>query len=328
MCLVCLLCKPVFAQDPIFSQYYNAGFQLNPALAGVSFGPTFTAIYRNQWSQIPGNYVTYGVAYDQHFEDKNSSIGMYLTRDNAGQGVLLNTKLALSYAYRLEVNDEQFIQIGLEAGGIHQALDWDQFVFGDQIDPQFGFRSGGGVEIPTAEARPLSLSKTVLDIGTGLVWSTPVFYAGLSAKHLTNPIFGYFDNAQNNPIGLPIRWGLQAGSRFTIVKGNKRKSGTFYNPSAIVVRQGRFTQLNIGSHIDFGKLNTGVQYRHTTTNGDALIAQFSVKSGDLRIGYSFDYTISNLGIDTGGSHEISVSYSMERLRNRPSKYNDCFQLFR
>ncbi|MEL7422621.1 MAG: type IX secretion system membrane protein PorP/SprF, partial [Bacteroidota bacterium] len=37
------------AQDPIFSQFYAAPLQLNPAFAGTTIAPRFTFNHRNQY---------------------------------------------------------------------------------------------------------------------------------------------------------------------------------------------------------------------------------------------------------------------------------------
>jgi hypothetical protein len=46
----------------------------------------------------------------------------------------------------------------------------------------------------------------------------------------------------------------------------------------------------------------------TSQAGDAVIGLIGIKTEQLHIGYSYDFTISNLVSSTGGAHEISLVY--------------------
>ena len=72
----------LLAQDPIFSQFYSAPLQINPAFAGLSENPRLGLIYRNQWPFVDQSfktYVTYNLAYDQYFSKLKSGFGLELT---------------------------------------------------------------------------------------------------------------------------------------------------------------------------------------------------------------------------------------------------------
>jgi hypothetical protein len=59
--LLCMSAQ-LFSQDVEMSQYFAAPLQLNPALAGISYGPRLTVNYRNQWAGLGdgfnGGYTT------------------------------------------------------------------------------------------------------------------------------------------------------------------------------------------------------------------------------------------------------------------------------
>ncbi len=65
-------------QDPIYSQFYAAPLQVNPAFAGTTLSPRVTVNYRNEWAAYEGGYETYSVAYEQSIESLNSGIGFWV----------------------------------------------------------------------------------------------------------------------------------------------------------------------------------------------------------------------------------------------------------
>ncbi len=134
-----LFASGVQAQDPIFSQFYAAPLQINPAFAGNSFGPHVAINYRNQWPSIQsGAYTTYAASYDQYIDRANSGFGLMILTDDAGQGLIKTNRVSGLYAYRLQMDNQLFVKFGVEASFVQTRLDWDQLVFFDQIDPEVG----------------------------------------------------------------------------------------------------------------------------------------------------------------------------------------------
>ena len=66
------------------------------------------------------------------------------------------------------------------------------------------------------------------------------------------------------------------------------------------------------SPLIFGVWYRGIPFA-TSQAGDAIIALVGIKTDNVHIGYSYDYTISNLLQNTGGSHEISLIFEFNRL---------------
>ena len=58
-----------------------------------------------------------------------------------------------------------------------------------------------------------------------------------------------------------------------------------------------------GSEVKKGSLIGGVWYR----NKDAFILTLGVESNMIKVGYSYDVTMSKLSIISGGSHEVSLA---------------------
>jgi type IX secretion system PorP/SprF family membrane protein len=324
-----VMCAPIFdlaAQDPVFSQFYANPLGLNPAFAGNTKAGTVAMNYRNQWPGINQAYVTYAASFDQYFPYINSGFGISVLADDAGRGLYKTTDLSLSYAYNVRYNRDIQMRLGIEAGFISSRVDWSRLVFLDQLDPEFGPLSPGGLPYPTTELPPEDgNSVSVLDVSMGLLIYTEQFYGGLSLKHLNAPQFSFLKINPDLIDGLPLAISVHGGAEINLLTVGRRGE-VFMAPNVQFIKQGPFNQLNIGTIFRYFMVGTGVWYRHANVNPDALIFLIEGRKDIFRISYSYDMTLSSLG-GTGGAHEISVIMNFDRGQ-KESKYNDCFNLFR
>ncbi|MDF1695690.1 MAG: type IX secretion system membrane protein PorP/SprF [Saprospiraceae bacterium] len=322
-----LLTYSIYGQDPIYSQFFNSPTLINPAFAGNTRGAFVSVNYRNQWPSIENAYETFSLTYDQRW-NKSSGVGLYLTTDAAGNGALKTTKLGGIYSYRIRIRDEVFVKGAIDVAYGQTRLDQSKLVFLDNLDPQFGLMTPGGVSFPTQEIFTASPSRSYLDVSSGVLLYTPGYYAGLSFKHLNSPNIDFVDDLTGEAGILPIRWSFIGGGQINLDRRNNGDDGTFISPNVLFVKQQDFWQLNVGAYINVLQMFGGLWYRQTGSNGDSVIASFGVKTGIYKIGYSFDYTISGLTIGSGGSHEVGIAINFDKLLPKESKYNDCLMLFR
>ena len=317
------------AQDPVFSQWYAAPLQTNPAFAGTAGAPFIALNYRSQYPAFNNGaaYSTFAASYDQPLNESNSSIGISIMTDDAGQGILKKTYASASYSYKVNINQDVSAKIGVEAGMIQTGLDWDKLIFFDQLDAITGATLPDGTVRPTSEIRPTELNKTFFDLSTGFLLAASNFHVGLSVKHLATPDEGFLKVNQNLRIGLPIRWTLHGGYEFTLRKGTRRRPSMFVVPSVMVVKQGDFLQIVGGAYFGFGPIFTGAWLRQTASNPESAIFTIGFKQEYFKIGYSYDFPIGGLGSRTGGSHEVSVTINLDP-NPRKIDINDCFKMFR
>lgn len=325
----------LFGQDPVFSQFFAAPLQLNPGFAGVTSAPRITLNYRNQYPNLPNAYTTYAVSYEQPIPGLNSGIGLSVMSDVAGDGLYKTTRISGIFGYKVRIKRDYVIQFGVEAGIIQSRLDWDRLIFEDNINPD-------GTEDPrvnpytSEELRPKSLNNIIPDISAGILFYTPLFYAGVSIKHLNSPDESFFQVNNNLRAGLPLRFSVHGGWQITLKPGNNKKPSTFISPNLMFTQQGDFGQINGGVYAGLGSFFGGLWYRHTFSQPDATIILVGLKKGVMRIGYSFDFTISKLANapgGTGGTHEISLSFNLEdsdvfKRKKHASRYNNCFDFLK
>ncbi len=321
--------RAAIAQDPVFSQFYNAPIQLNPGLVGLTQTANISINYRNQWPGWPQAYTTYAASYDRFFDYLNSGLGVQVLSDNAGDGILVTNKISGVYAYRLQLNRKFQARIGLEMTAVQSRLDWDKLIFLDQIgiNGESGFP--GMTVLPSREVAPADLNKIYFDISMGGVVFSENYYVGFSLKHLNSPNDRFESENSGVYSGLPLRMSVHAGWEIDLDGYNNEGFGSFIAPSVLLVRQSDLSQLNAGGLYNKENFFVGSWLRYDFSNIDAMILSVGWRTEWLKLSYSFDLTLSSaLVTRTTGSHEIGVLLNFGGLKQKKSRYEDCFNIFR
>ncbi len=299
------------AQDPEFSQFYANPLYLNPALAGANICPRAILNYRNQWPSISKGYVTYNASYDQYVEKIQGGIGILINSDNAGGGILTSNTASLMYAYRLQASKKLHINLAVQGTFYQRRLGWDKLQFEDQIDDQLGFVN------PTNEQPPDNQSVIFPDFAAGMAFTYGNnFYGGFAAHHLSEPNMAFYNSSESN---LPMKFTGHLGYNidFTGSGGLGEERSEFYmSLNALYQQQGQFHQLNVGTYITRYPLVLGAWFRHNFENADAVIALVGIQWENMKIGYSYDITMSELSGNSGGAHEISFAWQFECIEKR------------
>ena len=301
------------AQDPEFTQFYAAPLYLNPAYAGTK-DIRIHMNFRDQWPALPQAYVTLAVGYDQHIDKMSGGIGLIAISDRAGNGVYLSNRVSAMYSYQLNVSRKFALHFGLEASFVQKSIDWEKLNFSDQIHPIFGFYDPGNNPYQTNEPLPPGESFSYLDFSAGILGYSENMYFGVAVNHLTEPVESLYNDASST---LPMRYVAHFG--FNMNYGMKSDKSTFFSPNIMVTSQDNFNQLNIGSYVNKGPVFGGFWYRHTLGNSDAMIALVGMKLPYMKIGYSFDFSLSELIAYSGGSHELSMVMEFKHEKKRNNK---------
>lgn len=317
--------KSGYAQDPIYSQYYKNPESLNPAFSGISEDATIGAAFRSQWSGFQNAYRTYSLGYNQFFRSINSGFGLLAMVDNQGDGILINTRLSAFYSYRIKINKSSFLQSGIEISGIQSRLDWSKLIFGDQIDPILGPINPPAMPGSATTRQASENSRTYLDLGFGLLYSSPSFYAGLGLRHLNNPNVGFLDDSGPAGSRYPVLYTLIIGSEFTI----GQQGYVMLKPNILLASQKDLFQLNLGFTLNFGQWATGFYYRHNSSFSDAVMSHLGFIYENFSFGYSYDLNVSRLANHSNGAHEFTFGVKIDNKSGTSSvNYSDCLNLFR
>jgi type IX secretion system PorP/SprF family membrane protein len=300
------------AQDPHFSQFYSAPLYTNPALAGTTAQGRFLFNYRAQWTQLPGEFVTYQLSYDQPIYQTSSSFGFSMVLDKAGSAGVRSTNLQAVYAYNLKLSEIASLKAGLQLGYGNRNLDYFKLVFGDQLSET------GYIGSPSAEQGLPNETINFIEAGAGLALYTDNFWLGISGFHLNQPNHSITETKEN----LPMRISVQTGFKITRYKSTKNKREGYdmaLTPGIYYSQQGKFRQLDIGANGFIDPLILGLWYRGLPIQRNAfgaLVSSVGFKYQGITFLYSFDAGISKIARNAGGAHEFSLNL---RVGDRETK---------
>jgi type IX secretion system PorP/SprF family membrane protein len=147
-----------------------------------------------------------------------------------------------------------------------------------------------------------------VDFATSVLVYNDKIWAGFTFDHLLTPKQSFYGDDSK----LPVKFNLFGGIRIIGQTRVRKKLIEALSIATNFQTQGRFYQTDIGVYyykepFIFGLWYRGIPFK-TSQAGDAVIGLIGFKTKQLHIGYSYDFTISNLISSTGGSHEVSLVY--------------------
>jgi len=295
-----------YAQDPHFSQFYANPLYLSPSLAGATDGGRITLNYRNQWPAISKAFSTYAVSIDNFFPTFNSGLGFYLMQDMAGSAGLRTTNAAFQYSYNLIINEQWQVVPGIQFEYGNKSIDFTKLVFADE---EIGGGSSGSWD------RLENEQANYMDLAASAFAYSPKYWIGITLNHLAKPNYSFLGEEMRYDLKYTIFGG------FNIWRERKRTSKVerSFSFSFRYQHQDKFNQADVGVYWHNSPIEIGIWYRglpfantENTLNQDAIVALLAYDLGAFRIGYSYDITISGLGIQSAGAHEISIIFEFNQ----------------
>lgn len=290
---------------------------LNPAFAGLTYEHRFTANYRRQWPGIMRSYTTYMAGYDYNISDLNSGIGFFAIQDVAGTSNLTTTQGGANFAYTVKLNKTSEIRGGLMVAMSQKKLDNTTLIFNDQ------FITGSPTSIDFKSEKI-----NYLDMGAGALYNSANYWVGVSARHINQPNISMLGNVEVVPVYVSVH----GGYRYIIeaIGTSRSKLEEFVSMSVHYRNEQRYDQFDIGAYYFKSFLNVGLWYRglpfkrykpgYPNRESIAVLVGLEIPNKNFRIGYSYDVTVSKLGItNTQGSHEISLVYEIAKKRKRTKR---------
>jgi type IX secretion system PorP/SprF family membrane protein len=295
-----LLASPVAVctgqQYPVFTQYYFNEMVINPAFAGQHVQLSLTALYRNQWVNLPGAPQTFSTTGQIALLKNRLGLGLMINHDEIGS--YKNEHIYGSYAYKLHFG-KSTVAMGVQAGFNIVAADFSKLDLVNPDDLAIAFQT---------------FNKLKPNFGAGILFQRKHYFIGFSVPFIINSAVaeGNFEGFVNE-IRQRRYYFLRSGAIFNFANTKDVK----INPSILIRSQeGQplSADFNLG-FIFYDVFSVGASLRA----GDAFITFIDLKlSENFHLAYSYDWTSSAINAFSRGSHEFMLNY---RTRIRGIHHN-------
>ncbi|QCX38254.1 type IX secretion system membrane protein PorP/SprF [Aureibaculum algae] len=282
--LFVFICNLTMAQQqPQYTQHMYNTTALNPAYAGTNEGLEATLLHRSQWVGVTGAPVTQSLSIDGKVGQRISlGLGAYNEKIGPSNEVNING----IFAYEVMLGQNTRLSLGLNLGIDFYNVDWSKGLYYDNQDPIFNENVN--------EIRPI--------VGAGSFLYGEKWYLGVSAPNLLGLNSFNAKNDGEQVIERVNHYYLMGGYIFDVSRDLKFKP-------AVLAKVIEGSPVSIDASANFliqDKITLGAAYRFN----DAVSGIIGLQLGQrIFVGYSYDYTLTDLSDYNNGSHEIILKYS-------------------
>jgi len=280
----------VAQQLPQFTQYMYNTISINPAYAGSRETLSVVGLHRSQWLGLEGGPTTQTISVHSPLRNDRVGIGFSFINDELGYENF--TYLYGDFSYTLPVGAKSKLAFGLKAGFTQYSL--DQSILDDPTvfnDPFFDDVS----------------NRWSPNLGLGAFFHSDRWYLGLSAPRILNTDYNNGKRGAVDFVALErVSYYFTGGYVFDLSATTKFKPAMLFKAT-----NGAPLSFDITANFLFNDTFwLGASYR-INESAAALggIADFQV-SKQIRIGYAYEYPISELRAYTSGTHEILLMYEL------------------
>jgi type IX secretion system PorP/SprF family membrane protein len=324
--LLCLLAKHASAQDFHFSQISETPILINPAATGLFNGwERFHVNHRNQWLGANTQFMTTSFAADANFfknrmqDNAHVGAGLFFCNDIGGDSKFGVQSAALSLSGIIPVSGkEHTLSAGIQTGFMTRKADMTNLNFESQWN-------GTEFDQTIASGEPGMLNTfRHFDASAGIIYQyngsqsrftrndEQLFKVGLSVYHVNRPRLEYTSYLMSN-----LYRKFVFHTSFTNDIPNSYWS---YDLSLVQFMQGPHFETILGGTLK-NRMQNGTKitgYYEDAFFGfgmyarikDAIIPRVFYQFKGLRIGISYDVTLSKLRkAHKGGSLEFSLVYA-------------------
>jgi len=276
------------------SQYMLNQYMINPAAAGQHVEAPIALSVRQQWAGLEGAPVTQFISFNSRLGMKqNMAFGAQLFNDK--NGAFQNTGFQGSYAYHIKPSVSSKLSFGVSAILSQTTVDGTDFIMNDYSDETL------------LGAKQKSFAP---DVAAGIFYFTQNTFIGVSANQLLQAKYSFGENLiQNRQVNHIYGSG---GIVFRLGPGYKME------PSFLIKTAGPApTEIDINARF-FYRENVwlGFSYR----NSGATVLMVGLERDRFVLGYSHDFTSSNIKNYSVGTNEIYLQYSFKNKHKGATKF--------
>jgi type IX secretion system PorP/SprF family membrane protein len=277
-------------QDPQYTQYmYNMNI-LNPAYAGSQETLSIGLLARSQWVGIDGAPQTITAVIHSPIR-RNVGLGFSVIADEIGP--VKEQNVFADFSYTVQLTDNANLAFGLKGGFTFLNADLSLLELGDNT-PDDVFTNS-------------NLNRSTANFGAGAFYYNDRFYVGASVPNMLKSLHFEKKGGVVYQATEELHYFITSGYVFDV-------SNTLKLKPSVMLKAVTGAPLSIdlsGNALINEKFELGLSWRLD----DSVSAMFNVLvSQNTRIGYAYDYTLSNLGDFNSGSHEVFLLINISNSR--------------
>lgn len=280
-------------QISLNSQYLFNEMLVNPGATGTKEYIPIQFNFRKQWTNFPGAPTTQFLSAHSAIA-KKMGFGGVLFNDVAGPSRRTGLNINTSYQLQLDSRNEHKLGLGLGISMTQHLIDVTKLTTYLPNDPAV-LRGYNNQMVPDA------------NFGVFYHYKNKGF-AGLSAYNLVQldrDLFD-FDNSLYNT--MKRTYYFIGGYQFDLGKNFGLKTTSLVQGIETSTIQVDVSAIGLYKNI----LWLGASYRHT----DAVVFLIGGQAGPFKFGYSYDYTLSDIGKYSVGSHEIFLELQLHKSNSK------------
>ncbi|WP_347373224.1 type IX secretion system membrane protein PorP/SprF [Aequorivita sp. Q41] len=277
-------------QNPQYTQYMYNTMSINPGYTGSMGTLDAVLTYRDQWVGIDGAPVSQN--FGIHSPLSNEKIGLGLNLQNDEIGPAQEMYADANFSYTLQVSSTLKLGLGLKAGAKIFNVDFSKGTFenpgGDPLNQNID-------------------NKLTTALGAGAYLYSEKWYLGLSVPDFISN--KYYDDIEESVAEEEIQYYLIGGYVFELSPSLKFKPAFL----AKYVQNTPFVVDVSANFLIMDQFSLGASYRYEDSVSG--LAGVNFMKGFF-VGYSYDYTLTDLSDYNSGSHEIVLRYTIPQKNKK------------
>ncbi len=274
-------------QDPGYTQYMHNPLTINPAYAGSADMLSAIFLARKQWVGFAGAPETRVLTLSAPITNNNFGAGFSYVNDKLGP--LKQNSFYMDISHHIKINQKGILALGLKGGFDMIQLNLMNLKLNNNNDDSFSRNYNENFS---------------LNFGCGLYYYTPKFFLGISIPRMLRKKYRN-DGNKTKSLGYSERhYFITTGALFDLNDNIKFKPTIL---SKIVLNAPISIDLS-GNFIFNDILWLGAAYRIDDSMSFMVNYQLT---NQIRVGYSFDLTKSELRRYNNGTHEIMIAFDFQ-----------------
>lgn len=267
-------------QEVQFTHYMYNTLSVNPAYAGSNQLLNVSSLFRQQWIGIEGAPMSQNLFLHTPIINKNVGIGLNFLNDKVGP--INQTSVALDYSYSIKVNKKARLNIGMKAMMNYIQADLIHLKLDEVNDNNFAF----------------NYYKVTPNIGLGLYYHNDNGYVGISTPKIIETKI-----TKNNTDATKLNRHYYIIGGYVFELNNRWKL-----KPAFLTKLTQNSPVSVDLSLEAyyaNRLSFGIMNRVKDSYG--VLVGYRI-SDQLKVGMSFDQTISRLQNFNKGTYELFLSY--------------------